>query len=168
MTRTATNANRTATRFASIINLAERAGSEGERKAALAAAKRMVTRKGLSACAPSHPLATVDGFYFELLDAVKACMNSEGMDSTIAWYALGQFSAKELARATAMIRARQRKGWNRGRWTGGSDLKFLNVAEWGFEQAAFASAESEGWTRDEVRAYTNRQQAMFADMLAEM
>lgn len=146
---------RTARKFAAIAARITRGSTPGERTAARNVGGNLIRRKGLRACLPSHPSNRIDGFAHELVEVARA-MHGRKSDEVerFAFYAdLPSFGAKEVGRALAQIRSAQRAGWTNGVWTGEGDLRFLNVAEWGFQRAFYAAAEVDGFTREEANAF---------------
>lgn len=150
-----------AAKFEKIAARITRGSTDGEKAAARNVARTMIENHGLRAVLPSHPLVIRDeeqGFISEW-DLVEVCEKSvfDADEVTrFAFYAaLPYYGAKTVGRALAIIRARQKNGWlagaakgRAGEWHGGSDLRFLNVSEWGFEQAFKRAVASEGadWT----------------------
>jgi len=168
-----TTTNATARKFAKVWARVERGSTEGERTAGRNVATRLIERKGLRACLPSHPLNGLEyGDAYTLVDAAESMWDFTAIGGkrtadrqTWATYfmALPYYGAKETGRALALLRSRKSAGWSRGVWTGPDNtLQFLNVTIWGVEQAFLKAAASEGWTADEARAYAADRADRFA------
>lgn len=171
---------KTAKKFSRVVALIERGATDGERTAARRAGERLIARFGIWACLPSHPLNNhkIVGCEWDLVDVVESMWatnaygtSTERVASDVVWWAffaaLPQYGAKTVGRALCILKARQRVGWVNGRWTGGNDLKFLGVTEWGLERAFRRAAEMEGWTKAEVDAFIASRTATIAAHLAE-
>lgn len=161
-----TTDSRTAAKTAKIAARIERGSTEGERAAARNVLGKMVRRHGLRACLPAHPLAS-DAIVCEwdLLDALEAGWDFAPMRNTskwddvtkaAAWAALPAWGAKTLGRALAHLQARKAAGWTDGVWTGGADLRYLNVITWPLERAYRAAAATEGWSAEDATSYLRR------------
>jgi len=166
------NTARTASKATKIAALIERGATEGERAAARNALTALVRRHGLRACIPSHPLASESIVCeWDLLEALEAgwdfsrYVNTSKWDDVTkaaAWAALPAWGAKTLGRALSHLRARKAAGWENGVWTGGEDLRYLNVITWPLERAYRHAAKTEGWSDEDATRYLKRTTARMA------
>lgn len=141
-----------ASRYAKTVALAERPGTDGERKAARAAQVRILNAH--PEILAGHPLAQAVGHRDEILAGLRASWDRiEGWTTCtyeLAW--LLAFDHKELLGALRQLRAEYSVGWVRGVFVLDLDLRFFNCCEYMLEEAFKASARAEQYTEEEIRA----------------
>lgn len=157
-TATATDRARTTRRYNAILALLAGATTEGERAAARAAQVRMLNapRHHRTLCG-DHPLAKIDGFSWEITEALRACWcdrtNSTKGDRAIGAVLLRGFDFKELRNALRSHRATMRAQWRGGHYIGTESLKRLSCQEYLLLTALRASCASEGMSKSEIATF---------------
>lgn len=137
----------TPSKFNNILARFHRGSTQYERETAQRIAGLAIARHGIEACLPGHPLArassaedilrVAEGMWsFDFVGGRRACS-----DQVWAGFFLGLpvFGRDVVQQVLNTIQLRMTSGWSNGRWTGGNDLHFLGVVEWGVEQALLRS-----------------------------
>lgn len=150
--------NNVFTRYAKILALIARPGTEGERRSAIAAKIRMLEKHAeLSA---GHPVAHLEfGTRYEILSALARCYdrNARGgwggwtVDTTMTEVVLARYDHKEILGALRILRAEVAEGWVNGEYHGRLDIKMANSTEFMLEEAFRTAAGHEGATEEEIR-----------------
>ena len=128
-------------RFHKIVTLAKRPGTNGEGKAAWAAAQRLFWRSE-EVRTTLDPFLGIDGHRDEIVDRLEATWDNETnghradiFASAIRWSLRG-YDSKELKGAWNIFTARYRAGHNdRGVWVDDESIKKLNIFRWLLDDA---------------------------------
>lgn len=121
--------DRITARYNSVLTLVEQGATEGERKAAAAAARRMFLRH----FAPAHPVSKCRTGA-ELRQAMEAAWaaseagNDRAMEEAI--WILETLDDDLLLAMSASIKADLRPGWVRGVYVGSMDLRMCDMLAW--------------------------------------
>lgn len=152
MTPTATNK---VAKFNKVVTLARRPGTEGEGKAAWAAAERLWHACAGVRAATSQLEGIEYGFGYELVDALVALWDGKAntlpasVTRTFLHWELTYYGAKAIRQARRILRERKAAQWENGRFVGpvnehgNSELKMLNCLDWPLARAYRAACIAE-------------------------